>query len=65
MIKWLVIDILQVIILKLECLKQSNISYRKNNKINEGIIDTSVKEPKVITLSTPYVDNISILYKQS
>ena len=37
----------------------------KNRKINEGIIDPSVNKSQVITMSTPGVDDVSILSKQS
>ena len=36
----------------------------KNSKINEGIIDPSVKKSKVITMYTADMGNVYILSKQ-
>ena len=36
----------------------------KNSNINEGLIDPSVKKHQVVTLSTSYVDDFSIMSKQ-
>ena len=47
------------------CCKQDSMSDSKNRKINEGIIDPSVNKYQVITMSTPGVDDVSILSKQS
>ena len=37
---------------------------RNNIKINEGIIDPSVKKYQVVTLYNPGVDDVSILSNQ-
>ena len=49
----------------MECCKNDTVSYSKNSKINEGIIDPIVNKPEFITLSTADVENIYIISKQS
>ena len=54
-----------VIIIKLECCKLDTISVRNNNKINEGLIDTSLKNPEFIPLSTEDIEKILFYIKKS